>query len=268
MTRLRLLSASLIVLLANIAQGQVIEGFTEPYHKVDLIPPEAGILTSLPVREGDRVTKNQLLGQLDCEIQQIAQEIARANMTAHGRLDSAVAERNLRKVRVAKLEKLRTAGHANDEELTRGKGELAVAEANVLAALEQHAADTLEFNRIAAMIERRMLRAPFDGVVTRVFREEKESIGMNNSPVLTVMQIDKLRVTFSVPTALAARLHVDETIPIVFPDTAQEAMGKIEFISPVTEAESDTVRVRVVIDNEKHKYRCGVRCSINLEKLP
>ena len=86
--------------------------------------------------------------------------------------------------------------------------ELAVAEANILAALEQRAADTLETERISAMIERRMMRSPFNGVVTRVYHEEKEFVGNNNSPVLTIMQLDKLRVTFTVPTAQIARLKV------------------------------------------------------------
>jgi RND family efflux transporter MFP subunit len=249
-------------------QEQGVEGFTEPIHKLDLIPPEPGIIASLAVHEGDRVEKNQLLGSLDCETQQIALEIAKANMAAHGKLDSATAERDLRRWRLAKLQKLREEGHANEEEVTRVASELAVADANVLTALEQHATDTLEVDRIASMVERRMMRSPFNGVVTRVFREEKEFVGNNNTPVLTIMQLDKLRVTFTIPTALAARLKVNQNVALTFPGSGQKATGAVESISPVTEAESDTVRVKVLIDNEQGKYRCGVRCAINLAKLP
>ena len=263
MLKFRLSLVALLMLLAAVARGQAVEGFTEPFHKVDLIPPEPGTISDLNVREGDRVKKDQLLGSLDSDIQRVAAEIARANMSAHGRLDSAVAERDLRKWRLAKLEKLHASGHANDEEVTRAETELRVAESNVLIAIEQRASDALEYDRISAMLERRMLRSPFDGVVTRVFREEKESVSSNNSPVLTVMQLDKLRATFSVPTQQATRLKVGQIIPITFPDGGQEAMGKIEFISPITEAESDTVRVKVIIDNPKEAFRCGVRCSIS-----
>jgi len=249
-------------------QDQGIEGFTEPIRKLDLIPPEPGIIASLSVHEGDRVKKDQLLGSLDCDTQQVALEIAKANMAAHGKLDSAVAERDLRRWRLAKLQKLRAEGHANDEEVTRAADELAVAEANVLTALEQHATDALEVDRIASMIERRMMRSPFDGVVTRIFREEKEFVGSNNTPVLTIMQLDKLRVIFTIPTALAVRLKADHKVLLTSPNSNQGATGKIESISPVTEAESDTVRVKVLIDNAEGKYRCGVRCAINLNKLP
>lgn len=245
-------------------QDQDLEGFTEPVRKLDLIPPEPGIISSLKVREGDRVKKNQLLGFLDCETQEIALKIAKNNAEARGRLDSAIAERDLRKWRLAKLQRLRAEGHANEEEVTRVASELAVAEANVLAAMEQHAADTLEAERIASMIERRMMRSPFDGLITRVFREEKDFVGNNNSPVMTIMQPDKLRVTFTIPTAMAARLKVDKSVALTFPTSGQKATGTVEFISPVTEAESDTVRVKVLIDNPEGKYRCGVRCALNL----
>jgi RND family efflux transporter MFP subunit len=278
MMNLRLWQVALVALaVAGVARGQTsdsdvqeqgVEGFTEPIHKLDLIPPEPGIIASLAVHEGDRVEKNQLLGSLDCETQQIALEIAKANMAAHGKLDSATAERDLRRWRLAKLQKLREEGHANEEEVTRVASELAVADANVLTALEQHATDTLEVDRIASMVERRMMRSPFNGVVTRVFREEKDFVGNNNTPVLTIMQLDKLRVTFTIPTALAARLKVNQNVSLTFPSSGQKATGTVESISPVTEAESDTVRVKVLIDNEQGKYRCGVRCAINLAKLP
>ncbi len=278
MTKLKLWQFALAAIVAaSVARAQTsdnevqepgVEGFTEAVRKLDLIPPEPGIITSLAVHEGDRVEKNQLLGSLDCETQQIALEIAKANMAAHGKLDSATAERDLRRWRLAKLQKLHEEGHANDEEVTRVASELAVADANVLTALEQHATDTLEVDRIASMIERRMMRSPFNGVVTRVFREEKEFVGSNNTPVLTIMQLDKLRVIFTIPTTLALRLKVGQTVPLAFPNINEKATGKVESISPVTEAESDTVRVKVLIDNEEGRYRCGVRCAINLAKLP
>jgi RND family efflux transporter MFP subunit len=278
MMKLNCWSAALLTLaLVGVANGQPasdepqdtgIEGFTEPIRKLDLIPPEPGIISSLKVREGDRVEKNQLLGTLDCDTQQVALAIAKNTMEAHGRLDSAKAERDLRQWRLVKLKQLREEGHANEEEVTRVASELSVATANVLGALEQHAADTLEVDRIGTTIERRAMRSPFNGIVTRVFREEKEFVGGNNSPVLTIMELDKLRVTFTLPTSVALRLKLNQSVPLTFPTSGQKATGTVEFISPVTEAESDTVRVKVLIDNEQGKYRCGVRCAINVSKLP
>jgi multidrug efflux pump subunit AcrA (membrane-fusion protein) len=67
---------------------------------------------------------------------------------------------------------------------------------------------------------------------------------------------------------VALRLKLNQSVPLTFPTSGQKATGTVEFISPVTEAESDTVRVKVLIDNEQGKYRCGIRCAINVSKLP
>ena len=84
---------------------------------------------------------------------------------------------------------------------------------------------------------------------------------------MTIMQLDPLRVTFSVPNAQARKCI------LAIPWTcrcrkARSGLGKVEFVSPVTEAESGTVRVKVLVQNSDNKYRCGVRCAIDLDARP
>ena len=92
--------ASLLACLLTPATAQAaepVEGFTEAYRKVDVVPAEPGILAKLSVAEGDAVKQGQLIGQLDCELQEIALEIARANCEARGKIESATAEHNIAK---------------------------------------------------------------------------------------------------------------------------------------------------------------------------
>src|SRR4029078_10617868 len=161
---------------AMAAAVEPIEGFTEAYRKVDVVPPEPGILAKLSVAEGDAVKQGQLIGQLDCELQEIALEIARANCEARGKIESATAERDLRKKRAEKLAELLAKGHANQEEYNRALAELFVAEANLRIVTEQRITDELECKKIAALIERRKIYSPINGVVTRLYREEKEFV--------------------------------------------------------------------------------------------
>ena len=85
--------------------------------------------------------------------------------------------------------------------------DLAVAEANVQAAREQHQLDGLECKKIEAMIERRTIRSPIDGYVLKIQKEEREFVSVNSASVATVVQLDPLRVVFSLPTAFAAKLE-------------------------------------------------------------
>ena len=254
-----------ILLLSATAEGQIVESFTEPYRKVDLTTAEVGLLAHVHVREGDSVKKDQLLAALDSDVQQLAVEIAEANLAARGRFESAVAERDLRKQRFGKLEELRKTGHATQDELERARTDLAVAEANVLIAIEQRKVDELDYRRLLAVRERRNLRSPINGVIIRVYREDADLVGGANAPVMTVMQLDPLRVSFSVPAAYAATFRVGQKRNVQLSDSEQTAIAQVDFISPVVDAESGTVRIKMLIPNADGKYRSGSRSSLDLD---
>jgi membrane fusion protein, multidrug efflux system len=176
------------------------EGFTEPYRKIDVAAPETGTVAKLMVREGDRVVRGQSLAVLDEEVLEVSREIADASSRAKGKLDAGQAERDLRKTRLERLQPLRAQGHASQEEIDHARAELAVAEANLLSAREQRRLDELERKKIEAMIERRIVRSPIDGVVTKLHKDEREFVSSLSAAVATVVQLDPLRVTFTLPT--------------------------------------------------------------------
>jgi RND family efflux transporter MFP subunit len=249
---------------AAVASAATIEGFTEPYRKIDIAPAEPGTITNLSVKEGDRVEKGQILASLDSDVLAVSLQIASANMQSQSRLDSAIAERDLRKNRLDKLGALRARSHASQDEVDRARMELAVAEASVLAAKEQRVIDELEYKKTAAMIERRILRSPIDGLVVKLHKEEREYVAANAPTVVTTVQLDPLRIIFSVPTAQGTQLKPEQSVKLFFPETELRATGKVEFVSPVTDADSGTVRVKVLLENAKGQYRSGVRCALEL----
>jgi RND family efflux transporter MFP subunit len=268
MPMLRLLPAVVLICCAHDAAAQTVESFTEPFRKVDIVSAEPGILRTLLVREGDTVEENQRLGALDCDVQEIALAIAQQNLTARGQYESALAERDLRQRRLARLRELRAAEHATQDEVDRAVADLRVAEANVQSALEKQRTDELEVRRIEALIERRVLKSPIDGVITRVYKDEADHVGATMSPVMTLMQLDPLRITFSIPNASGTALRPGQSVALMLPESDQNAVGTVEFVSPVSEAESGTVRVKVLLKNPQGKFRCGVRCVIDLDATP
>jgi RND family efflux transporter MFP subunit len=258
-------AACLLLACTAVLEASTIESFTEPYRRIDISPAEPGIIATIDVREGDSVKPGQQLASLDCEALRISLEIAKASREARGRQQAAVAERDLRRARLEKLEQLRPRGHASGEEVERARADLEVAEANLLAIEEQRRIDELECAKAEALIERRIMRSPIDGVVTRVFRDEREFVTGSNPTVLTVVQLNPLRATFSVPTAQALKLQASQEIKLLFPESQQQVKGKVELVSPVTEAESGTVRVKVLLDNSQNRLRSGVRCELELD---
>lgn len=239
-----------------------VESFTEPYRRVDLAPAEPGTVATIQVREGDSVKKGQVLATLEHDLLLVARETALANIASDGRLNAVRAELKLRQDRRNRLESLHQRGYATAEEVATAQADLDVALANVQIAAEQQVLQSLELAKVDTMIERRKLRSPIDGYIVRVYREEGEYVSTSSPNVATIAQLDKLRATFSVSTSETRPMSVGQVVLIEFPDTQQKAKAVVESISPITDPESGTVRVRVVIDNPTSVYRCGRKCFL------
>jgi len=246
------------------APANEIDGFTEPYRSVDVAATEIGIVAELNVREGDTVRKGQVLATLDNELQKALLAIAQKGVESRGQLESAQAELTLRQHRLEKLEALLTKGHARNDEVERARADVAVAKAHVLSAEEEQAIRKLEHQKIAVQLQRRNVVAPIDGVVTVIHKEEGEYVAPNDPCVLSIVQLDKLRATFSVPSVYAGKLEIGNRAPLRLAADTTSVDGIIEYVAPVTDAESGTVRVKFCVENPGRKYRSGQRCLLKL----
>lgn len=251
---------------ARSVQGTEVDGFTEPFRTIDVAAAEAGIITKLAVQEGDEVQAGQVLATLDKEVHLALLAIAEQAKEAQGRLESAVADLELRKDRLHKFEELRLAGHARQEEVDRARMELAVAEGQVKASREDLLIKDLEHKKIKAQLARRTVRSRISGVVTFIHKDEGEFVAPNDPDILTIVEIDRLLATFSILSPYARRYEVGQKVEIRFPNSRQKAKGTIEFVSPVTDAESGEVRVKLRIDNPDNRYRSGERCVIDISQ--
>jgi RND family efflux transporter MFP subunit len=247
------------------------DGFTEPYQTIDVAAAEPGILTDIKVREGDAVREGQLLATLDHDVMLALLAIAEQGMRATGALDAARAELRLRQSRLEKLEMLRSEGHARQEEVERARTDVAIAESQVRTAQEDQLIRKLEYEKIKVQIEHRMLRAPLDGVISRIEKDKGEYVAPSDPHVMTLVQLNPLSATFSLTVAQAAQLAVGQKVTLRPLDALDEVSpletpleAVVEFIAPVTDAESGTVRVKVRIENPDGQHRSGERCSLEL----
>lgn len=252
------------MLWATAATADEVEGFTTPYRVLNIAAPDPGVVDELLVREGDRVERGDVMVRLDNEVHLALLAIAKAGMELEGRLTAAQAELVMRQTRYDKLVQLDAEVHLRPEEIDRAQSDLEIARGNALAAQEELLLKRLEYERIKAQINRRHIRAPIDGVVSTILKQQGEFAAANDPGLLVLVQLDPLYAEFAVPRGDLARLRLDDSINVYFADGAEPARGTIEFISPLTDAESGTVRVKVKIPNPQNRYRSGDRCSLRL----
>jgi multidrug efflux pump subunit AcrA (membrane-fusion protein) len=106
------------------------------------------------------------------------------------------------------------------------------------------------------------LRSPVAGVVTEIKRDPSEAVSASSPHVLTVVQVDKLIVNLFLPPSRAASFRVGDEVPLRLLNEKAPVTGKVEFVSPVTDAASGTVRVKFVIDNSKGDHQSGAPCTL------
>ena len=281
MTR-RLPALFLTLLAASVAAGDDFgtEGFTEPYRTAAVAAAESGVLTALRVRPGERVGTGRVLAVLDAGVLGAAKTIAEADAAATAARDAAAVELRLKERRLAALRELSAAGVGNREEVERAVADVDLAAAAVRRADEQLRRAALEVDRIAAQLDRRSVRAPWAGTVISTAREAGEAVSPSDPVILTLADLTRLRCVFLPSTAEAARLRPGGPVTVSVRDPAHRGgerhgeevrgwrpvTGAVEFVSPVIDAESDTVRVEVVLPNADGALRSGVRCRLEAER--
>lgn len=259
---------SFVMSCTPIAYAQTHESFTEPFRKIDLAPAETGVISEIAVKEGAQVKAGDVLASLDKDVLTIARDIAEAATKAEGRRRASLAEMRLKESRLKKMRELLAKGHATPDEVRKAEAELESAEGQRRIVDEQHQLDLLEVKKTDAMIERRLVRSPIDGVVTKIHREQGEFVTPVAPTVVTVVQIHPLRAVFNLPRAAGAKLQVGKPVKLKITDTESEVAAKVEFIAPVFDAESETIRIKVLIESSRDQVSAGCRCSLLLDEAP
>ncbi|MCX7419844.1 MAG: efflux RND transporter periplasmic adaptor subunit [Planctomycetia bacterium] len=245
------------------------EAFAEPYRTIQVATSDMGIIREVLVREGDLVEAEQPLVKLDEELVEASLKIAKQNFASRGAVNSAEAELRLHTSRAEKFDALVRNGNARPEELERTVMEKEVAAARVLTAQETLIVRKLELERIQLELERKFVRSPLKGVVTKVHREVGEFVSATDPVVVTVVQLDPLLATFSLRPVQASQLHAGRAVQVLFASSETPVIAEVEFVSRVTDARSGTVRVKVRIPNSRGTCRSGDRCVLMLsDKTP
>jgi cobalt-zinc-cadmium efflux system membrane fusion protein len=247
-----------------LAAPDAVTGVTEPQKSIELSFPESGVIRAVAVKEGDAVKEGQVLAHLDCRVLEAQLKIAKMKAESPAGVKSATATLEMRQHKLDQLKKLAASQNANADELARAKAEHEIAQADLLLANEAVAAHAIEAQQIEAQIEQRTLRAPFDGVVARIVRDTGASVTPNDGPLISVVKLDRLDLVVHVDHRQSDGLTPGTKLSVEAVDRPVSGTGTIEFVSPVTDPSSGTVRVRIALPNEQGQHRGGVKYRVVL----
>ncbi len=241
------------------AQQRDLDGVIQPSCDSDVASIEMGVIRQIFVKPGDRVVRGQPLIELESEGIQGQIRVKKAEADSTGKIEQARAELALHQAKFDKLSKLLFDGKASASEVERAKVDLSIANGRLQT--EQEAIQVLksDLERFIRQLEDRTVRAPFDGIVTDVFKEVGEVVATNSPSVLRMIDVTTLRATFSVQESELPNLNVGKTIKLQLAN-GSVIEGTIEYVPPVADPETGWFMINVAIDNRDGKI-IGSRCT-------
>lgn len=243
-------------------------GFTAPFRQVTVTAVQPGRIATLGAQEGQAVAAGHVLVQLDDAVQR--SQVAIAEAQAESLLAIRLAEvrqehadRELKRVKTLEAQSAVSAKEVSD-------AEAAAAETTLL--LEQtkfeHGQALRELALQQARLEEYAVAAPLAGVVVEQLKEVGDTVE-ENEPVVTVVQLDPLVVTLACPLVDARALERGDHFYVAFGDSAAEQrVGTVAYVSPVADAASQTVKVKLHVPNADGRWWAGMRVRVDLTSTP
>ncbi len=256
---------ALFTLAVDPTLGEEIEAFTEPYKRVAIPAPEIGVISQILVNEGDEISENQVLAKLDDAVLQMSLQVAQSAKDAKGTLLSAETEMAIREKQLMSYRELRDQGNATQREFDRAEADYQQSVSRRQSVLEDLDVRRLEYERVKTQIKQRVIESPIKGYVVAIDKEVGEFVSPTDPVVMHVVHLETLKSVFSVPLAAATDLYAGRTVHMTVGYEAAKCEGVIEFVSPVADAESGSVRVKIRIPNPEGKIQSGVVCRWNVK---
>jgi RND family efflux transporter MFP subunit len=205
-----------------------------------------GTVTSIAVREGDRVRTGQTLLTIDAAQLGSQADRAHASVVAMGQQiavaesDAALAASTLKRFEMLKAQKS-VSPQEFDEVQSRSKA----ASARLAMARSQEGEARAAESAAHTMQGYTRIHAPFDGVVTER-KVDPGAMATPGSPLLTIEKAGALRLEVSVDESLLSLVHAGASIPVMI-DTlgSQPVAGKITQIVPAADPGSRSFLVKI-----------------------
>jgi RND family efflux transporter MFP subunit len=257
------LTAGLLLLprAAESQPGDEFECMVEPMQAVVVSASVSAVVDEVLVERGDLVERGQVIARLESSVEQATVATARARAEATADLRAAEARHSYEESRRQRSEELRRSGVATAQEEDERNSALLVAEAEVLRARENRKLAGLELKRAGALLDRRTIRSPIDGVVVRRILHPGEYA--DPLDLMELARVDPLRVEVFVPVSMLGRIQTGSSGEV----TLEEPLSSVHeatvvVVDPVVDSASGTFGVRLEISNEDHALPAGVRCRV------
>jgi HlyD family secretion protein len=259
--------SGLLAVSPAVSHSLEVQAVTIPSADITLSFVVSGKIAEILVKEGDTVEKGALLAALHDEPERIQTEQLKVQAADRTRILSAKAELAQKRVDLEKLDAARKKGAVSDWEVAHMKLNVRMAKLSLQAATIEHEQFHRQYSQAVQQLARLRIASPIPGRVEKVFMEAGEGVE-KLGPVVQLVRTDPLWLDVPVPLPQAKRLAMGQQAVVLFPgDPAGKSTdGRIVYISSVADAASDTLRVRIDVDNPSDRP-AGERVTVDFPQI-
>lgn len=234
------------LVMAPRLQAQENQGLVLPFKQVSVSSPVMqDIIREIAVEEGDVVREGQTLAQLEkakeeLDLQQYTKLVERREFEAKG----------MRELLKDKMVSQDVALEKNtDLELAKIQRELA-----------------------SVRLQDKTIKAPLSGIVVKKYKEAGEAVDRVEK-LFDIINIDKVYLQFYLDPKLMDSVKVGKKVNVKFDALTLAGAGnvrhqaEVSYVEPRIDAASGLFRVKLLLDNQDHEIKAGMRCSADFSKL-
>ena len=214
------------------------DGLTHPVMDSILGSPSDGVIGERFFNEGDSVKGGEVILALRTDTERV--DVARRKIAL-----------SLAKNELSRLRQLadRTSSVSN-EQLETADANFKIAEADLELA--------------EARLRDRQVIAPFDGLIADLLEHEVGEGTKVGDPLVRLVNIDKVLLVCNLPADIAGDIEPGQAIKAKVAGLPDNLLldGKVVFVSPVVDAASGLLRIKVEVKNSSKQIRPGVTGAI------
>ena len=234
---------NLPLILTAIVNDTVFNHYTEVQGEVAtkeniLIYPEyAGLLTRVYVKEGDRVTKGQILAKID-----------------DGGLSSQLAQ----------IEAQASLAKTTFERQKRLWEQNIGSEIQYLEAKTTYEATQNSVNQLRSQLGKTTVRAPFSGVIDEVITDQGQVVTPGQNQLFRLVNLDNMYVQASVPENYLNQIKTGTSVIVELGAIGKQFEGKVRQVGNFINPNNRTFQIEVAIPNEQGLVKPNLIATVKL----
>ncbi|MCM8569431.1 efflux RND transporter periplasmic adaptor subunit [Gramella jeungdoensis] len=201
-----------------------VQGNVATDENIIIYPEYSGILTSVKVNEGDRVSRGQVLATID-------------DGGLKNQLAQLEAQARLAKTTYERQERLWEQNIGSEIQYLEAKTNYEALESSV--------------NRLKSQLSKTVVRAPFSGVIDDVISEQGEVVNPGQNQLFRLISLDKMYVEADVPENYLNKIQKGTDVKVQISSVGKEFEGKVSQVGNNINPNNRTFRIEVSVPNEK-----------------